>query len=137
LRWVDINLAAGAPPREFVAYLDNQPATATSAVLNEKLGDLYELLGKPQLSIQAYQRALELNPSPQQRVRLILGLGQKLVAARKVAEALKLYDEFLADSPGYPGAISLYRQMETLARKIGKETEAWNYAVQIQRLSPE
>jgi tetratricopeptide (TPR) repeat protein len=137
LRWVDINLAAGAPPKDFIGYLEHQPATATSAVLNEKLGDLYQLVGKPKLSIAAYQQALNLSPSRQQRARLILGLGQKLVAAGKITEALKLYDKFLADSPGYPGAISLYRQMETLARKIGKEEKAWIYAVQIQKLSPE
>jgi uncharacterized protein (TIGR03790 family) len=135
LRWVDVNLAAGASQADFARYLENQGITPRSAVLTEKLGDLYELLGKPQASISAYQRALKLDPTPQQTVRLTLGLGEKLRAAGKERDALKLYDAFLKKSPDYPDAIELYRKMEAIARHLGKESDALVYATQIRRLS--
>ncbi len=135
LRWVNVNLAAGAPKADFARYLENQEITAHSAVLTEKLGDLYESLGKPQASISAYRRALKLDPTPQQTVRLTLGLAAKLTAANKQSDALKVYDAFLKKSPNYPDAIDLYRKMEAIARHLGKEPEALVYATQIRRLS--
>jgi uncharacterized protein (TIGR03790 family) len=135
LRWVNMNLAAGASKADFVRYLESQDITARSAVLTEKLGDLYDSLGKTQAAISAWRRALKLDPTPQQTVRLTLALGAKLTAANKQGDALKLYASFLNKSPDYPGAIELYRKMETIARHLGKEPEALVYATQIRRLS--
>ena len=135
LRWVDLNLAAGAPKAEFARYLESQNITARSSVLTEKLGDIYQSLGKTQASISAYRRALKLDPTPQQSVRLTLALGDKLTAAGKQSEALKLDAAFLKNSPDYPGAVDLYRKMESLARHLGDESQALVYATQIRRLT--
>ena len=73
----DLNLAAGKPMAELVALLEQLETTRHSAVLTEKLGDLYAAQGKPSSAVHKYRQALQLDPSPQQRVRLLLTLGRK------------------------------------------------------------
>ena len=69
-------------------YLEQTSGNAKqSAVLTEKLADLYAAQGKPVLGHHAYEQALELDPSPQQRVRLRLTLGEKLTASDRNADA--------------------------------------------------
>ncbi|MGI8966984.1 MAG: TIGR03790 family protein, partial [Limisphaerales bacterium] len=82
LRVVNLNLAAGYPIREMVAYLEGQEITKRSAILMEKLGDIYREQGKPSSALYAYSQALKLNPSPQQKIRL-----EKLAAAPKETNA--------------------------------------------------
>ncbi len=79
---------ARASRRRTATYLENLAATTNSAVLTEKLADLYEAQGKPSSAIEIYERALKLNPSPEQRIRLRLTLGDKLQALNRDAEAV-------------------------------------------------
>jgi uncharacterized protein (TIGR03790 family) len=135
LRWVDLNLAAGGSKADAIRYLQHEPMTASSAVLAEKLGDLYESTGKTHSAIAEYQKALKLDPSPQQSVRLTLEIGDKLISENKQGEALRVFDAFLKSSPNYPDAAALYRRMETLARKLGKDSDAAVYSTQVRRLT--
>jgi tetratricopeptide (TPR) repeat protein len=136
LRWVDINLARGAPAADYVRYLENEPATRQSAILSEKLAGLYQGGGRPDLSIQTLRQALALRPTPQTAVRLNLALGDQLAAAGQEAEALKLDGAFLSNTPGWPGALALYQKMEALAGKLGDRAEAARCAAEIKKLSP-
>ena len=68
LRVVNLNQARGASVSEMVNYLEEIPTTKESAVLSEKLGDLCDAQGKPSSAIHAYNRALQLDPSPQQPI---------------------------------------------------------------------
>jgi tetratricopeptide (TPR) repeat protein len=70
LRVVNLNLATGLREPQLTPYLEEIALTKTSAVLMEKLGDLYAAGGKPASAKRAYEQALALNPSPQQRARL-------------------------------------------------------------------
>ena len=65
-----------------IALLEELGPTKESAVLSEKLADLYAAQGKPFSAVHAYVQALKLDPSPQQRLRLLLTLGEKLVGSR-------------------------------------------------------
>jgi uncharacterized protein (TIGR03790 family) len=103
LRVVNGGLVRGAPVNQFINFLVNIPATTNSAVLTEKLADLYEIAGKPSTSISTYQLALARNPSPEQRIRLRLILGEKLLAQKREADALANYKQLLHESPDYPG----------------------------------
>ena len=85
LRLVDNNQANGRPVADLVYLLENIPATTNSAVLEEKLGDLYVVLGKPSSAIETYQEALKLKPSPWQRVRIRIELADKLAEAERTA----------------------------------------------------
>jgi len=76
LREVNLRLVRGDAPAQVADDLARAPETAASALLQEKLGDLYESAGKLTTAVDAYRRALTLKPTPQQRVRLQLGLAQ-------------------------------------------------------------
>jgi uncharacterized protein (TIGR03790 family) len=135
LRYADESLLLGLKRSEVVQYLLGPGVPQDSAVLAEKLADLYQIEGQDELSIKAFRRALELGPTPQQRVRLTLGLSDRLVAAGHGTDALALCDEFLKKSPDYPDAIGLYSKMETLATKLSQTRRAERYAREITKLT--
>ncbi|HEX4644603.1 MAG TPA: TIGR03790 family protein [Verrucomicrobiae bacterium] len=135
LRVVNITLAKGTPLREASAYLEELPLTKESAVLMEKLGELYSAQGKPSSSVYALQQALKLDPSPQQRTRITLTLADRLMALDRNAEAYELYQEFLGKFPDYPDQLAVYRQILSLAQKLGKKDDATKYQREIDRLT--
>ena len=120
LRIVDLDRVRGASLPQLAAFLENIPATTNSAVLTEKLADLYEAQGKPSSAIETYQLALTRNPSPEQRIRLHLTLGEKLVAADRDIEALAEYKQLFKESPDYPGKPAIENKMAALQQKFVK-----------------
>ena len=135
LRFVNLNLAAGAPSGTFLQFLETEPLTRQSCILTEKLADLYQGNGQPDKAIQALREALALHPTPQTVVRLTLDLGDQLVTAGHEVDALKLYENFQKDTRDYPGALALWQKMEEMAAKSGKTAQATRYAAEIKRLS--
>jgi tetratricopeptide (TPR) repeat protein len=117
LRLVNIGLARGARLTELSQILENLDAATNSAVLTEKLADLYESQGKPFSAVDTYQRALKLNPSPEQRVRLRLTLGEKLQAQNSTADAESDYRKLLEESPDYPGKAMIEEKIRALEPK--------------------
>ena len=136
LRLVDLNLAAGKPAADLVSLLEPLEATKQSAVLSEKLGDLCASLGKPSSAVSAYTQALSLDPSPQQRVRLRLTLGEKLLGLGHEPEAYEDYQKLLQESPDYPDKLALYNRLLPLARKLDHKPDAQKYEAEINRLMP-
>jgi uncharacterized protein (TIGR03790 family) len=118
LRIVDLGLVHGAPVAQLTAFLETIPATTNSAVLTEKLADLYEMQGKPAPAIETYQLALTRNPSPEQRIRIRLTLGEKLLAQNREADALEKYKQLLKESPDYPGKASVEARLAVLEQKL-------------------
>lgn len=103
LRIVNLNQARGIPLLQLADYLESLPLTKQSAILMEKLGDLNAAVGKPSSTIHAYQQALDLDPSPQQRIRLMLKLGDTLTAQNRLKEASNHWLKMLKEFPEYPG----------------------------------
>jgi len=136
LRLVDLNLAVGKAMRDVVALLEQVETTRQSAVLTEKLGDLYGAQGKPSSAVHAYRQALQLAPSPQQKVRLLLTLGERLLALDRAPEAYEDYQRLLQDFPNYPDKIAIYKKLLPLALKLDKKEDAEKYQAEITRLSP-
>lgn len=132
---VNLNLVKKFPVTDVVSYLEQMDTTKQSAVLMEKLGDLYAEQGKPSSSAHAYQQALKLDPSPQQRSRLMQTLADKLVALDRNAEAYGIWQQFLKEFSDYPDKLSLYRKLLLLAQKL-KKPDAEKIEAEIQRLSP-
>src|SRR5205807_2766369 len=93
LRLIDINLANGKPVADCVAFLEQLATAKQSAVLTEKLGDLYTAQGKPSSAAHEYQQALKLDPSPQQRLRLGLTLADKFVSLGQPQQAYDAYEQ--------------------------------------------
>jgi uncharacterized protein (TIGR03790 family) len=135
LRVVSLNLARGTPVREALNYLESIPTTKASAVLSEKLGELCTIQGKPTSAIAAYEQALTLNPSPQQRIRLRLTLGEKLAEAHQNEDAYANYQKFAQESPDYPDMISIARKLRALAQQLGKTEDVTKYEAQIKLLA--
>jgi len=73
--------------------------------------------GKTSPAIQTYQLALTRNPSPEQRIRIRLTLGEKLLAQNREADAIENYKQLLKESPDYPGKPSIEAKLATLEPK--------------------
>jgi uncharacterized protein (TIGR03790 family) len=127
LRVTDVNLANGKPLAEGIAYLEGLELTKKSAVLEEKLGDLYWAQGKPSSAVQTYAEALKLDPSPLQRLRLRLGLAEKLLALDREADAYQDLQNLLEEMPEYPDRVPILRRLLPLARKLDRTTDAQKY----------
>ncbi len=124
LREVNIALLSGKRPAELAASLEVLPATKKSAVLTEKLGDLYEALGKPASATEAYVNALKLNASPLQRVRIRLALADELTELNQAKEAAADLRALLSDDPDYPGKPTVERKIQDLAGKVDQKESA-------------
>jgi uncharacterized protein (TIGR03790 family) len=120
-RLICLDLTHGVRTLQLLPFIENLPITADSAVLNEKLADLYDACGKPSSAIAAWQNAIQLNPSPQQKIRLRLTLGEKLMAQDRNAEALEDYRALIAEAPDYPGRKTIDEKLQTLEHKIAAE----------------
>ena len=105
-------------------------------MLSEKLADLYAAQGKPSSAVHTYAQALRLDPSPQQRIRLLLTLGEKLPALDRPQEAYEDYQKLLHEFPDYPDKLAIYRKLLPLAQKLDKKADAEKYEAEINRLSP-
>lgn len=127
LRLVNINLASGKPLGDCVKVLEDLDFTRQSAVLTEKLGDLYAAQGKPSSATHEWQEALKLGPSPQQRVRLRLQLGAGLESLARAPDAYQDYESLLQESPAYPDKPAIYQKLLALARKLNKNSDAAKY----------
>ena len=132
LRLLNINLANGKAVDECVRVLESFDVTRRSAVLMEKLADLYSAQGKPSSAADACAKALNLDPSPQQRLRLLLTLSARLAALDRDAEAYEKCQELLKQFPDYPDRVSIFRKLVALAQKMNRPAEVEKYNTQIQ-----
>ena len=128
LRLVNINLAQGKQIADCAAFLEQLSLARQSAVLTEKLGDLYLALGKPSSAVHEYVAALTDDPSPQQRLRLRLVLGERLIALGREPEAYENFQNLLAECPDYPNKAVVYRQLLALAQKLNKSADIEKYS---------
>jgi uncharacterized protein (TIGR03790 family) len=135
LRVVNLNLAAGTDIDDMVQYLQALPQTATSAVLTEKLGDIYWSKKKLSDALDLYQKALKLDPSPQQKIRLLLNLANRRTYFGANQVAYDLYRQLLKEFPDYPDLLTVYQKMLALAQKLDKKDDAARWQKEIQRLT--
>ena len=135
LRVVNMNLTRRAPAAEVIGYLQGIPTTKESAVLTEKLADLYAAQGKPSSAILTCEKALKLDPSPQQRIRLRLTLAEKLTAQNRDEDAYQNYQKLIEEFPNYADRLSIFKKLLALAQKLGKKDDAGKYEEQIKMLT--
>ena len=134
LRLVNINLANGKSVSEAVGFLEQLTNTATSAVLSEKLGDLYAQQGKPSSSAHAYEQALKHDPSHQQRIRISLELAEKLLSLNQEKDAYEVFRELIRDAPDYADKVTVLQKLAALARKLDHDSDAQKYEAEIKSL---
>jgi tetratricopeptide (TPR) repeat protein len=137
LRVANINLATQITPNEVAKFLEREvPETKTSAVLSEKAGDLLKVQGKWIDAMEPYERALKLDPSPQQRLRISLTLASLQTSFSKEKEAYAIYQGLLRDFPDYPDKLRIYQKILPLADQFGKPGEAEEYQKALKELTP-
>ena len=117
---VNINLAKDSPAAGAVEYLEREPTTRTSAVLQEKLGDLYDAIGKPLSCVDAYAKALKLSASREQSVRLLRTLARKQAALGKAVEAVETYRQLQTKFAEHPAADEAGKAILELLEKLRK-----------------
>jgi tetratricopeptide (TPR) repeat protein len=135
LRVINMNLAAGAPPEKLIEYMELTPETYTSAVLLEKLADLYMLKAQWAEAIANYRKAINHDPSPQQHVRLMLSLARALEFSGNGQEAMGVYEQFVKTFPDYPDLPGIYRKLSPLADQFGKAEQKEQWQRELQRVS--
>jgi uncharacterized protein (TIGR03790 family) len=117
LRLVNLQLHR-VPLAQTTRMLENLKLTANSAVLTEKMADLCTAQGKPSSAITYYQRALALDPSPQQRIRLRLTLGDKLHEQNRDLEAIQDLQKLILETPDYPGRQMVLDKVASLSKPL-------------------
>jgi len=133
LRVVNEFQASGRPVAALINLMERIPSLTNSAVLMEKLGDLYAAQGKPASAIYADQQALSREPSPQQRVRLRLSLGERMLAHDQALEAYQNYQTLLMERPDYPDRLAIYRKLLALAQQLNKKVDAERYQALLEK----
>jgi tetratricopeptide (TPR) repeat protein len=128
-------LAIGASAPGILDILEGDPATRQSAVLTEKVGDLYLAQTKMPDALAAYEAALKRGPSPVQRLRLLLSLAQGRSAFGPDDKALAWYEMVLKDYPDYPETLRLHQQILPLAKRLNRTSEMERSEKEIKRLS--
>jgi uncharacterized protein (TIGR03790 family) len=121
LRRANILITQGRSPTDVAGFLDALPATKNSAVLTEKLADIYSTEGMPSSAIESYQLALKLSPSPMQNVRIRLELAEKLGVAGRMKEAYEVYKGLIAEVPGYAGRADVQRRIDSIANQLAEK----------------
>ena len=136
LRLVNMNLAAGKSASEMGRYLEQISVTRHSALLKEKLADLYWSTRQFSDAFDTYDEALKLDPTPQQKIRLILSLAQKRYAVGSDRAAADLYQRLIKDFPNYPDLLTVYQKLLPLVQKLGQKDQVERCQQEIQRLTP-
>jgi len=136
LQVANLNLVMNFPVSEVLGYLEQEPTTRKSGVLLGKLGGLFYSRGKLADAIDAYGKALKLEMTPLQRVRVMLAQAQLLSLYAKRQQALELYRQFLKQFPDYPDLLAIYQKMLLLAQDLNLASEVEKIQDHIARLSP-
>ena len=118
LRLANVDLARGRSAAYLANLIETTGVATNSAVLAEKLADLYAMEGKTNAAVDADESALTLNPSPEQRIRLRLALGEKLQARDFSAASRRDYQKLLEESPDYPGRAAIEEKINALGQKL-------------------
>ncbi len=133
LMWVNFRLAQNASMDEILQYYRDTELSRQSAILQEKLGDIYKAKGKLLDAVDPYARALALPMSPLQKLRLGLKAAPLLSSFGRPEQAYKVYKEILQENPDYADKQSLYERLAQVATRLKKPEEAAEY----QRLAKE
>ena len=127
MMWVQFRLAHGADLSEIETFYEHSPETKTSAILQEKLGDVYKKNGKIFSAVDPYLTALKLPSSPLETLRMTLSAGSILANLGHEEEAYDLYKNVLKAFPNYPGKKEIFERLSQVADRLNKKDEAKEY----------
>ncbi|MBU6408876.1 MAG: TIGR03790 family protein [Verrucomicrobia bacterium] len=120
-----VNLAGnrGVPKASLIQSLKKLPLTAASAVLTEKLADLCDAAGQTNAALDFYQKAIILNPSPEQKIRLRLAVAGQFEARNDKPAVYDDLQKLLTENPAYPGRFDIMKRLLNLAIAMNNKTD--------------
>jgi tetratricopeptide (TPR) repeat protein len=127
MMWINFRLAQNAPLEEILQFYKTNPGTRESAVLQEKLGDVYKSKGKLIDAMNPYGRALKLNMNPLQKLRVSLKAAAIFSTMGRAEQAYSIYQEVLKEYPAYPDKKDLYERLARVAATLKKNDEATEF----------
>jgi len=130
------NEALGSKPQELALYIEAQPSHRQSAVLTEKLADLYWAKGSMGDAVDTYEVALRRGPTPQQRIRLLIKAGETRALYGPDTKAFAHFDTILKENADYPDALKIYQTMLPIAKRMNNAAELKRCQDEITRLTP-
>jgi uncharacterized protein (TIGR03790 family) len=130
------NRTPATKPQDLAAYIEAQPIHRQSAVLTEKLADLYWARKSLGDAVDTTEVALKRGPSPQQRVRLLLKCAERRTLYGPDAKAYAHYETLLKENPDYPDALKIWRLMLPLAQRMNNAAATEQCQKEIKRLTP-
>jgi len=133
---INRNAAMGSNPVELSSYIESIPFHRQSAVLTEKVSDLYWTRKSIGDSVDTTEVALNRGPSPQQRIRLLMKCAERRGLYGPDAKAYGHYESLLNENPDYPDALKIYQSMLPLAKRMRNTTAIEQCEKEIKRLSP-
>jgi uncharacterized protein (TIGR03790 family) len=134
LRKVNIFLANPNEPSAIRESLIRHPPTTNSAILSEKVASMFADANQLRSAILWARRTLGNNPSPQQRVRILLNLAEWLDLTRQSADAVKALREVEELRPDYANLIPFRERQLALARDAGDTAELNRIKAELKRL---
>lgn len=127
LKLINANVANGRSIAEVVLLLEDGQFRKSSAILTERLADMYAALGKPSSSAHAAEQALSLAKSPGQRLRLRLFLADKYNSSGELKRASEHLSRLLEEAPDYQGKAEVYQRLAALARQQNDDAAAQGF----------
>ncbi|MDX1952815.1 MAG: TIGR03790 family protein [Verrucomicrobiota bacterium] len=124
LRIANFNMVQKAPMDQVLNFVLTAKGFTNSAVLHEKAGDILNDQGKIAECIDFYLQALQLKPTPQQSIRLMIKAGLLLPAAGRGREALEIYRAFIKQFSDYPDLKTIYSRALPLAEQYSPDQVA-------------
>lgn len=106
------------PLEEVFRVVKGDVESQMSSILTEKLGDLHHDRKESDEAIEHYRRALQLNPSSQQDIRIRLRLAALYQAKGAGAEAILVYLNLVDRHPDYIGRVEVLENARVLATKL-------------------
>ncbi|MSU36038.1 MAG: TIGR03790 family protein [Pedosphaera sp.] len=134
LRLVDLQLNRGIDPQAMIAEIEKRSITTNSSVLQEKLAMLRRAESNDVRAVAHLERAVSLDCSPMQLLRLLLELGDMQAALGRTADAFNSYERAIRDCPRWIDQLDIRRKQLPLARKLRKRMEVEFYEREIKRL---
>ena len=133
---INRNAVMGSKPAELSGYIESFPFHRQSAVLTEKLSDLYWARGSLGDSVDTTETALKRGPSPQQRIRLLMKCAERRSVYGPDAKAYAHYETLLKENPDYPDSLKVYRLMLPVAQRMNNAAAIEQCQKEVKRLSP-
>src|SRR5438477_4699598 len=124
LRAINLRQVGGMSSDGLIDLLYKIPYTKRSALLQEKVADLYWAKRQFSDSFTTFDEVLKLDMSPQQKMRVLLKLGERRSVFGPDRAACEIYEKLIQEFPDYPDLLSIYQKLLPLAQKLGKKEEA-------------